>query len=100
MDNDIEFELTVMDSATDSGSSSKTASGELPETAASKSPQGCSYAQLRKDYEENTTKCMAFNKGQIFPLLKAAGIALVTVGYRGYDDAGHIGDMLATGPKA
>jgi hypothetical protein len=73
MDNDIEFELAVMDSDTDSEES------------------------------KSAAEWLAFNKLQIFPLLKSAGIALVTVEYRGCGASGQIDDedgVLATGPEA
>ena len=56
---------------------------ELPMTEASKRPQDllARCFPWLKNYEENTTKWMAFNKAQVFPLFKAAGIALVTVDY-------------------
>lgn len=102
MNNDIKHEIESMGSVGDPDSPLKTASGESPMTEAPKRPQDLlarCFPWLRR-YEENTAKWMAFNKAQIFAPLKAAGIALVTVGYSGYGDSGQIDDMLATGPKA
>jgi hypothetical protein len=58
------------------------------------------YTQLLKSHEENTTDWLASNKAQIFPLLKAAGIALVTVNYSGACGEAQVDNILATGPKA
>jgi uncharacterized protein DUF6878 len=102
MKNGIKHEFEDAGLVSDPDGPLKTASGELPVAEASKRPQDLLARCLPwlKRYEEHTTKWMAFNKAQIFPLLKAAGIALVTVGYSGCGDSGQIDDMFATGPKA
>ena len=49
------------------------------------------------EYKEgckSAAECLAFNKAQIFPLLKSVGITVVMVGYSGCGDSGQIDDRL------
>jgi hypothetical protein len=57
-----------------------------------------------KDYKERRAKqaadaaeCMVFNKAQIFPPLKAAGIEQVHVSYSGCGDSGQLDDVCGVG---
>jgi hypothetical protein len=92
MNNDSNREFKGTDSVTDPDSPSKTALGESPMTEASETAQDwfAEHQKERKSYEERATECVASNKAQIFPLLKATGIAVVTVYYSGHGDSGQI----------
>ena len=68
MDNNIEYELAVMDSGTDSEES------------------------------KSAAEWLAFNKLQIFPLLKSAGIALVLIEYCGNNYHRQMDEVSAFGP--
>jgi hypothetical protein len=96
MKNGIKNEFEGTGSVGDSDSPLKTASGELAMTATPTADDWLTkYVEECKRNNEATIEY----KAKIVSLLKAAGIARVTVRYSGCCDDGQMDDVRASGPK-